>query len=465
MSGETTVRVESVSKKYCKDLKRSLRYGLQDLGDELLLKRNPSAKLRKQEFWALRDVSFELKRGEAFGIIGVNGSGKTTLLKLLHGLLKPTKGRITIHGQVGALITLGAGFQPLLTGRENIYTNAAILGIPRRDVDEKLDEILEFADIGDFIDAPVKTYSSGMKGRLGFSVAVNLVEPDVLLLDEVMATGDWRFKDKCFQRMDEIVSSGSTIVFVSHLVPKVEQLCHRALLLHKGVVQAVGPAVEVCEKFYELPEAEMSPRMKRRKQAVAKRRRTSKTSAPIKEPDFFEVTQVELLDASEAPQAQFRTLEAMIIRIRFECDRPIRAMKAMVQLLTVGDQICISGFESMLYRDDPNEVWYGSGYVDCMVPELLLRQGKYKVGVTLMDLSDSSAPSDSAAREPASRPSEIILFKSDQAASLMMKSNQEAAPASDSRKTRGLVYMPSSWRFSSERQPEASIHDVGSGVS
>jgi ABC-type polysaccharide/polyol phosphate transport system ATPase subunit len=416
-------------------------------------------KLRKKEFWALRDVNFELKRGEAFGIIGVNGSGKTTLLKLLHGLLKPTKGKITIHGRVGALITLGAGFQPLLTGRENIYTNAAILGIPRRDVDEKMDEILEFADIGDFIDAPVKTYSSGMKGRLGFSVAVNLVEPDVLLLDEVMATGDWRFKDKCFQRMDEIVSSGSTIVFVSHLVPKVEQLCHRAMLLHKGVVQAVGPAVEVCEKFYELPEAEMSPRMRRRKKAVAKRRRALNSSMQPESPEFFDVTHVDLLDASEIPQAQFKTLETLTIRVRFECDRPIRAMKVIVQFLTVGDQICISSFESVLHQDDPNAVWHGSGYVDCVIPELLLRQGKYKIGVTVADIS--AQVEQSLGNPPEQNQSEIILFKADQAASLIVKSNQALAPTSSSRKTHGLIYMPASWRFGSERQPEPSISDLG----
>ncbi|MGJ3248885.1 MAG: ABC transporter ATP-binding protein [Elainellaceae cyanobacterium] len=435
MSDEITVSVEGVSKKYCKDLKRSLRYGLQDLADELLLKRNPSTTLRKKEFWALTDVNFELKRGEAFGIIGVNGSGKTTLLKLLHGLLKPTQGKITLRGRVGALITLGAGFQPLLTGRENIYTNAAILGIPKRDVDHKLEEILDFADIGDFIDAPVKTYSSGMKGRLGFSVAVNLVEPDVLLLDEVLATGDWRFKDKCFQRMEEIVSSGATIVFVSHLVPKVEQLCHRALLLHKGVTKAIGPAVEVCEQFYELPDNELPPRMKRRKRRLANRAKP-KATVHHEESESFDVIGIELLNTIGISQDQFCTLETLIIRIRFVAHRRIQTLKSVVQLLTVGDQICISSFESSFHQADAYSGLQGESYIDCIIPELLLRQGRHKVHVTL---TESSPDGDT------------LLFKSDNAAALtVISSHDVTAPKT----TRGLIYMPSSWRSSHERQPE-----------
>ncbi|MGK7890104.1 MAG: ABC transporter ATP-binding protein, partial [Leptolyngbyaceae cyanobacterium] len=258
------VKVEGVAKKYCKDLKRSLRYGLQELAGELFLRQNPPTDLRRSEFWALQDVNFELRRGEAFGIIGVNGSGKTTLLKIMQGLLKPTTGQVTMRGRVGALISLGAGFQPLLTGRENIYVNASILRVPRRQVDQRLDDILAFADIGDFIDAPIKTYSSGMRGRLGFAIATHLIDPDILLLDEVLATGDWKFKDRCFRRMEEIVSSGATVVFVSHLVPKVEKFCNRAMLLHKGVVKGVGPATEICQMYHDLPEIEAPPHPQKR---------------------------------------------------------------------------------------------------------------------------------------------------------------------------------------------------------
>jgi ABC-type polysaccharide/polyol phosphate transport system ATPase subunit len=446
MSDEITVKVEGVSKKYCKDLKRSLRYGLQDLADELMLKKRPSPQLRKKEFWALQDVNFELKRGEAFGIIGVNGSGKTTLLKLLYGILKPTTGRITIKGQMGALITLGAGFQPLLTGRENIYTNAAILGIPKRDVNEKLDEILEFAGIGDFIDAPVKTYSSGMKGRLGFSVAVNLVEPDVLLLDEVLATGDWRFKERCFRRMEEIVNSGATIVFISHLVPKVEQLCHRALLLHKGVVQAVGPTAEVCEKFYELPEIEMTPRLRRRKKSLKRRKAKNDPTHDDSSYDYdddnsaesFELLGVEVLNTLDLPQTEFKTLEPLVIRVRFKAYHHFQTLKANVQILTVGDQICISSFNSSFEPPEGHTNWFGEGYIDCIIPELLLRQGRYKIHVALMDVSDTGE--------------ETLLFTSDSAGSLFVGHDPNETPAS--KKTRGIVYMASSWRSGTASKSE-----------
>jgi lipopolysaccharide transport system ATP-binding protein len=180
---ETLIKVENISKKFCKDLKRSLWYGMKDLGTEILgLPHDHDGRLRKDEFWAVKDVSFELKRGECLGLIGRNGAGKTTLLRILNGLIKPDKGRIEMRGQVGALIALGAGFNPVLTGRENIYINASVLGLRKREIDAKLDEIISFAELDEFIDAPVQSYSSGMNIRLGFSIATALM-PDVLLLD------------------------------------------------------------------------------------------------------------------------------------------------------------------------------------------------------------------------------------------------------------------------------------------
>ncbi|MGB3613651.1 MAG: ABC transporter ATP-binding protein, partial [Elainellaceae cyanobacterium] len=353
-SDEILVRVNNVSKKYCKDLKRSLRYGLEDLAGELLLQGEPKTELRRQEFWALQDVNFELRRGESFGVIGVNGSGKTTLLKLMQGLIKPTTGSITIRGKLGALITLGAGFQPLLTGRENIYINAAILGVPRRVVDENIGEILDFAEIGDFIDTPVKNYSSGMKGRLGFSIATNLIDPDVLLLDEVLATGDWKFKERCFRRMEEIVQSGATIVFVSHLVPKVEQLCNRGILLHKGAVKLVGSASEVCEAYYEMPDTftkrDHRAAQRRRKQLMVALKQTG-TEAGLDvsgatderdEESAVEIIQVHLLDDDGQPREKFTSLETLQIQIDFVRKPQVRSIRAIVQLLVLGDEICIA---------------------------------------------------------------------------------------------------------------------------
>src|SRR3989338_5925733 len=195
MGEDLAIRVEGVSKKYCKSLKRSMLYGMADVARNLCGLRSPSGLLRPREFWAVDDVSFEVRRGESFGLIGPNGSGKTTLLKMLNGIFWPDKGKITTRGRVGALIAVGAGFHPLLTGRENIYINGAILGMNKREIDKKFDSIVEFADIGDFLDSPVKHYSSGMFVRLGFAIAIHC-EPDILLLDEVLAVGAINFQKK-----------------------------------------------------------------------------------------------------------------------------------------------------------------------------------------------------------------------------------------------------------------------------
>ena len=181
MDNDVVIKVENVSKKYCKSLKHSMLYGMSDIGRNVLGLKSRSERLRDNEFWALDDISFEVKRGETLGLIGPNGSGKTTLLKMLNGIFWPDKGKITIKGKVGALIAVGAGFHPLLTGRENIYINAAILGMSKREIDKKFDAIVDFADIGDFLDSPVKHYSSGMYVRLGFAVAVHC-DPDILLV-------------------------------------------------------------------------------------------------------------------------------------------------------------------------------------------------------------------------------------------------------------------------------------------
>jgi lipopolysaccharide transport system ATP-binding protein len=232
---ETLIKVENVSKKFCRDLKRSLWYGIKDLGTELLGKPlNHDWNLRKDEFWAVRDVSFDLKRGDFLGLIGCNGAGKTTLLRMLNGLIKPDKGLIKIHGRVGALIALGAGFNPILTGRENIYVNAAVLGLSKKETDLRFDSIVEFAEIGDFIDAPIQSYSSGMAVRLGFAVTTAL-SPDILLLDEVLAVGDEGFQKKCFNRMGELIKKGVAIIFVSHNMHAIATFSNKVIVMKGGV--------------------------------------------------------------------------------------------------------------------------------------------------------------------------------------------------------------------------------------
>lgn len=244
---ENLIIAENVSKKFCKDLNRGLWYGIQDLKDGFLGK-SQHKKLRKSEFWAVDDISFELKRGECLGLLGHNGAGKSTLLKVLNGLLLPDKGRIEMRGRVNALIELGAGFNPILTGRENIFNNAAVLGLSTKEVKGKLDEIIEFSELEEFIDTPVQYYSSGMKVRLGFSVAAHL-EPDVLILDEVLAVGDAGFRIKSFNKMMEIMKS-SAVIFVSHSMPTVARVCNKVLFMNHGKEYYLGNDVHKGIELY-----------------------------------------------------------------------------------------------------------------------------------------------------------------------------------------------------------------------
>ena len=234
LDSDVLIKVNNVSKKFCRDFKKSLWYGLKDTAADILHPKEDSRNscLRQGEFWANQDISFEVRRGECLGLIGCNGAGKTTLLKMLNGLMKPDTGSIEMHGRVGALIALGAGFNPILTGRENIYVNGSILGLHKKEIDAKLDEIVDFAEMEDAIDAPVRTYSSGMQVRLGFAVATTM-NPDVLILDEVLAVGDASFRAKCYNRIGKI-QKNAAVIFVSHQMSQISQVCDSSLLLIKG---------------------------------------------------------------------------------------------------------------------------------------------------------------------------------------------------------------------------------------
>jgi lipopolysaccharide transport system ATP-binding protein len=258
---EVLVRVDNVSKKFCRDLKKSLWYGVKDVASELLpfsSNKEPGTKntepgLRPGEFWANKGISFELRRGECLGLIGRNGAGKTTLLKMLNGLIKPDYGTIEMHGRIGALIALGAGFNPILTGRENIYINASILGLSKSETDEKIGDIIDFSEIHEFIDTPVQSYSSGMQVRLGFAVATAL-NPDVLILDEVLAVGDAAFRAKCYRRILEIRKTAA-VIFVTHSMEQIGRICDYTLVLNKGTIAFSGNAaggVRAYEKVNEM---------------------------------------------------------------------------------------------------------------------------------------------------------------------------------------------------------------------
>ncbi|OCT11125.1 teichoic acid ABC transporter ATP-binding protein [Paenibacillus pectinilyticus] len=205
-------------------------------------------KLTFEEFWALRNISFNIKRGESMGIVGLNGSGKSTLLKIIAGVLKPTTGNLSVYGSVAPLIELGAGFDFELTAKENIFLNGAILGYSRAEMKEKFDEIMDFAELWDFIDVPIKNFSSGMIARLGFSIAT-ISKPDILIADEILGVGDHKFQAKCEKRMEEIMSNGATVILVSHSINSVKAICTQAAWLRKGQLINVGPAEAVCNEY------------------------------------------------------------------------------------------------------------------------------------------------------------------------------------------------------------------------
>lgn len=243
------ISVSSVGKKFAKSLGQTLRYGLADIGGELLLRNEGPKVLRPGEFWALDDVSFDVRPGEALAVIGRNGSGKSTLLKLLYGLIKPDTGGITIRGRMAALIELGAGFDPLLSGRENVYINASILGLPREEVDALMPSIVEFSGLGDFMETPVKFYSSGMRSRLAYSIATNL-SPDIFLVDEVLAVGDAEFRQKCVRNMVQFVEKGGCLLFVSHTANQIQMLCQRGIVLDGGKKSFEGTALEALDHYF-----------------------------------------------------------------------------------------------------------------------------------------------------------------------------------------------------------------------
>jgi ABC-type polysaccharide/polyol phosphate transport system ATPase subunit len=263
MSDDVLVKVDNVSKRFCRSLKRSLWYGLQDLGSEIggrrhgggsgLPQSSADVQLRPDEFWAVKDVSFELRRGECLGLIGRNGAGKTTLLRMLNGLIKPDTGSINTSGRVGALIALGSGFNPILSGRENVYIGGSVVGLDKREINNKIDEIIDFAGIGEFIDAPVQSYSSGMQARLGFAVASSLNQ-EILLIDEILSVGDTAFREKCYQRLAEMRKKGCSFLFVSHSTLAIELMCDQCLYMVKGTQEFVGRTEQALSMYLKQDE-------------------------------------------------------------------------------------------------------------------------------------------------------------------------------------------------------------------
>ena len=279
---------------------------------------------RKEDFWALKDVSFDVPRGQALGIIGHNGAGKSTILKLLSRITTPSAGEIMINGRLSALIEVGSGFHPELTGRENIYLNGSILGMMRREITKKLESIVEFAELRQFIDTPVKRYSSGMYVRLGFSIAAHL-NPDILLLDEVLAVGDASFQQKCIERIMELQNSGTTIVFISHDLRAVQKLCDRVILLKKGKIEADGDPEETIALYQSLS------------QQLGPQPESSHVQGPTSE---AVVTSLTFYDEAGNECLSFETGKPMRAVLSYRVDRPVKDVMFEVQFYSQEGQLC-----------------------------------------------------------------------------------------------------------------------------
>ena len=390
MGDNMLVKVDNVSKKFCRGLRQSLWYGVRDLAGEITGRHNGRANLRPGEFWALRDVSFQVHRGEMLGLIGPNGAGKSTLLKMLNGIIRPDGGQITMRGRVQALIDLGAGFSPVLTGRENVYINASVLGIPRAKIDQVLPYVIEFAGIEESMDTPVQSYSSGMKARLGFAVITQL-DPDVLLIDEVLAVGDTAFQEKCMRRMDALRQSDKAIIFVTHSLYQVEALCNRALWLDKGRVVQYGKAGDVVRAYLDDQErramaasqaegVDYQGRATAATRAYFRARDEQKAEttmgSPASKSEPVDICKVELVDVAGQIRNEFPFQSDLTVRIHYNAVQRIHRPLFNLRFLHKGRGI----FEASMLIDGHGPDWVeGAGTVECYIPRLPLTPKVYDI--------------------------------------------------------------------------------------
>ena len=325
---------------------------------------------RYDEFWALKDVSFDIPQGSTFGIIGANGSGKSTLLKCLAGILTPDQGSVTMNGRVAALLELGAGFHPDLSGIENIYLNGSILGMTRKEMQKSVDKIIDFAGLGEFIDTPVKNYSSGMVVRLGFSVAIN-VDPEILLIDEVLAVGDASFQRKCLEKIEDFRADGKTVVIVSHGVSEVARLCDQVAWIQKGELERLGEPYEVVSQYM----GETRTLRKNVEGEIGKRWGEGE----------IEVEKIQLLDEEGNDSTLFQTSRRMTIRIH--CQSTIADIESVISLRITnlhgtdlwGTSTKSKGFELVIPR--------GYSYVDLTIDSLPLLEDTYDISLAITDVS------------------------------------------------------------------------------
>jgi ABC-type polysaccharide/polyol phosphate transport system ATPase subunit len=412
---------EEVSKRFIVHHERPRSF--QELAVSFFKRNNTS----REELWALRDVSFAVERGETLGLIGPNGAGKSTALKLISCILEPTLGRIRVDGRISALLELGMGFHPDLTGRENVYLNGSILGLSRREMREKFEDIVRFAELERFIDIPVKHYSSGMYMRLGFAIAIH-VDPDILLIDEILAVGDQSFQRKCLDRINEMRRRGVTILFVSHDLEAVRSLCERAIWLEGGRVQAEGPTREVVDRYlmrvHEKERADLAAQQTPPVEALSGEEASVEGGRKRWGSGEVEITEVRFLDKDGRERHVFRTGEPLVACIRYIAHRRVEKPVFGVAIHR-SDGVQVNG-PNTKFAGYPIDAIEGEGEIHYIIESLPLLEGTYQFSATCYDY---------ACAHPYDHHHRIYTFR---------------VQRGEVREEFGVLYIPSRWEHYSE---------------
>ncbi|MDE2027099.1 MAG: ABC transporter ATP-binding protein [Candidatus Omnitrophica bacterium] len=370
------IECQNVWKKFTKGEKLlSLRDAIPHFVKNLAHNNHPNGHLEEQEFWALKNINFTVQKGEVLGVIGPNGAGKSTMLKLLSRIIKPTKGSFAVNGRLSALIEITAGFHPDFTGRENVYFNGAILGMTTKEVDRKFDQIVDFSGVGEFIDTPVKRYSSGMYARLGFAVAAH-VDPDVLLVDEVLSVGDMNFQAKCAEKMRELLNSGTTIALVSHNIPLVQSICSRILLLNHGEIIKDGSAEEVIPHYQDIIFAQSEEDL--RKKIALEHNRIA-----LSEDAHISIKDVLLFGENNVQSKNFEAGNSIKVEIRYDAQKPVPEPIIVANLIRADGVLCCS-INTRDAGQEPASL-RGEGKIVLELGQMNLMPGVYHLDVGIWD--------------------------------------------------------------------------------
>ncbi len=371
----TAIEFDQVWKKFRKGEKfNSLRDAIPNFLRRSIKQKSDNS-LEDQEFWVVKNVSFTIEHGSVVGIMGPNGAGKSTILKLLSGIMNPTQGRIKINGRLSALIEVTAGFHPELTGRENVYLNATILGMTRKEIDNKFDEIVEFSGVSDFIDTPVKRYSSGMYSRLGFSVAAHM-NPEILIVDEVLSVGDIAFQAKCSGKIRELLNSGATIVLVSHQLSMIQSLCKRVILLNHGEVLKEGPTDEVIPHYQNIILKNNEDQIKNKIASMGER-------VQINTQALVDITTVHFMDEKDVAKEKFMIGETAVLNVDYIAHERIETPIFVLDIVRSDGVLCCSLKSNDVGFKTPS--MKGAGGIKINLGKMLLGPGIYMVKVSIWD--------------------------------------------------------------------------------